>query len=47
MTGYECKISLESFQDFKVGDVLEAFTLEPVIRGLDNRQPEATLPLSA
>ncbi len=33
-TGFECGIGLEDFQDLKVGDLLEAFTMEEVARKL-------------
>jgi translation initiation factor IF-2 len=29
-SGYECGISLENFNDIKVGDVIEAFEMEEV-----------------
>lgn len=29
-TGFECGITLEKFRDYKVGDVLEAFTMEEI-----------------
>jgi translation initiation factor IF-2 len=29
-TGYECGIGVENFNDIKVGDILEAFTIEKV-----------------
>ena len=32
--GYECGISIENFNDIKVGDVIEAFTKESVVREL-------------
>ncbi|GMA59063.1 hypothetical protein GCM10025858_35660 [Alicyclobacillus sacchari] len=31
-TGFECGITLEKFNDIKVGDVIEAFTMEAVKR---------------
>lgn len=31
--GYECGISLEKFRDIKEGDIIEAFTMEPVQPG--------------
>jgi translation initiation factor IF-2 len=33
-TGYECGISIENFNDVKVGDVIEAFLKESVVREL-------------
>jgi translation initiation factor IF-2 len=45
--GYECGVGLESFQDIKVGDVLEAFELEQVTRRLEPKRQEAELRLSA
>jgi translation initiation factor IF-2 len=33
-SGYECGIGLENFQDLKVGDVIEAFEMEQVVRRL-------------
>ena len=33
-TGYECGIGLEKFNDFKEGDVFEAYTFEEVKREL-------------
>ncbi len=33
-SGYECGIGLENYQDVKVGDVVEAFELERVVRRL-------------
>ena len=32
--GYECGLSLEGFQDLKVGDVVEAYEVEEVARRL-------------
>ena len=32
--GYECGVSIENFNDIKVGDVIEAFTRETVVREL-------------
>lgn len=32
--GYECGISIENFNDIKVGDVIEAFTKESIVREL-------------
>jgi translation initiation factor IF-2 len=29
-TGYECGISLEKFSECKVGDILEAYTIEEI-----------------
>ena len=29
-TGFECGITLEKFRDYKVGDTLEAFTMEEI-----------------
>jgi len=33
-SGYECGLSLEGFQDVKVGDVVEAYEVEQVARRL-------------
>ena len=33
-SGYECGIGLENFQDVKVGDVIEAYEIEQVVRRL-------------
>ena len=33
-SGYECGIGLENFQDIKVGDVIEAYEMEQVVRRL-------------
>jgi translation initiation factor IF-2 len=33
-SGYECGIGLENFQDVKVGDVIEAYEMEQVVRRL-------------
>ena len=33
-SGYECGLSLESYQDVKVGDVVEAYDVEQVARRL-------------
>ena len=30
--GYECGLSLEGFQDIKIGDVIEAYERVPVVR---------------
>jgi translation initiation factor IF-2 len=30
MSGYECGVGLEKFNDIKVGDVLEAFIMEQI-----------------
>ena len=32
--GYECGIGLDNFQDLKVGDVIEAYEMEQVVRRL-------------
>jgi translation initiation factor IF-2 len=37
VTGYECGVGLENFQDIKAGDVLEAFEVEQVARRLEPR----------
>lgn len=37
VAGTECGVSLENFQDFKVGDVIEAYELEQVLRRLETR----------
>jgi len=34
LTGYECGIGIEKFNDVKVGDVIEAFTTEEVVATL-------------
>ncbi len=34
LSGYECGIGLENFQDTKVGDVIEAYETERVARRL-------------
>jgi translation initiation factor IF-2 len=34
-TGYECGLALDSYQDVKVGDVVEAFEVEQVARRLE------------
>jgi translation initiation factor IF-2 len=34
--GYECGVGLENFQDIKVGDVLEPYTVEEVARKLED-----------
>ena len=33
-SGYECGISLERFNDFKEGDIFEAYILEEIKRNL-------------
>jgi translation initiation factor IF-2 len=40
--GLECGIGVENFNDLKVGDVLESYTVEQVARTLDQsaRTPE-------
>lgn len=38
--GTECGISLENFQDVKVGDVIETYELEQVLRRLETRPQE-------
>jgi translation initiation factor IF-2 len=35
--GTECGVSLENFQDVKVGDVIEAYELEQILRRLETR----------
>jgi translation initiation factor IF-2 len=40
-SGYECGISLENFQDVKVGDVIEAYEIEEVARRLAPRSSQA------
>ncbi|MGH7960506.1 MAG: translation initiation factor IF-2, partial [Candidatus Binatia bacterium] len=37
VAGTECGVSLDNFQDFKVGDVIEAYELEQVLRRLETR----------
>jgi translation initiation factor IF-2 len=37
--GYECGLSLESYQDIKQGDVIEAYERIPVIRRITPAQP--------
>ena len=39
--GYECGIGMESFQDIKVGDVIEAYEMEQVARRLQPAQRSA------
>ena len=34
--GYECGLSIKNFNDIKVGDVVEAFTIEEVKRTLND-----------
>jgi translation initiation factor IF-2 len=38
--GYECGIGLESFNDVKPDDVIEAFEMEAVVRRLETPRPE-------
>ncbi len=38
--GYECGIGLDRFNDIKVGDVLEAFTMEEVARDISDLIPD-------
>ena len=33
--GYECGIAIENFNDIKVGDTIECFTVEEIKRQLD------------
>jgi translation initiation factor IF-2 len=33
-TGYECGLSLENFNDLKVGDILEFFVMKEIAREL-------------
>jgi len=33
--GYECGVGLENFQDVKVGDIIEPYTVEEVARKLE------------
>jgi translation initiation factor IF-2 len=41
VSGTECGVSLENFQDVKAGDVIEAYELEQILRRLEARpQPE-------
>jgi translation initiation factor IF-2 len=35
--GYECGVNLENFKDIQVGDVIEAYELEQVLRRLETR----------
>ncbi len=37
LSGTECGVSLENFQDVKVGDVIEAYELEQILRRLETR----------
>ena len=37
--GYECGLSLEAYQDVKVGDVIEAYDVEQVARRLTPQTP--------
>jgi len=40
VSGSECGVSLENFQDVRVGDVIEAYELEQVLRRLEARPQE-------
>jgi translation initiation factor IF-2 len=41
VSGAECGVNLENFQEMQVGDIIEAYELEQVLRRLENRpQPE-------
>jgi translation initiation factor IF-2 len=40
-SGYECGVGLDNFQDFKVGDMLEAYEIERVERRLGGGAPRA------
>jgi translation initiation factor IF-2 len=35
LTGYECGIKLENYNDIKVDDVIEAYTLEKITMTLE------------
>jgi len=41
-SGYECGMSLEAYQDVKVGDVIEAFEVEQVARRLSPSPSKAS-----
>jgi translation initiation factor IF-2 len=41
LSGYECGIGLEKFNDFKAGDIIEAYTQEKVKAYLDSSPKEA------
>lgn len=47
LTGYECGIGLENFQDIHPGDVIEAFELVQVLRRLAPREQHNETRLSA
>ena len=42
LSGYECGIGLENFNDLKPGDVVEDFEMEAVLRKLSTARPETT-----
>jgi len=42
LSGYECGIGLENFNDLKPGDVVEDFEMEAVLRKLATTRPETT-----
>jgi translation initiation factor IF-2 len=44
VTGYECGIALDNYQDFKAGDVIEAFEMERVARRLEPSGASAPAP---
>ena len=35
LSGYECGIGLDNYNDIKIGDVIEAYTVEQVAATLD------------
>jgi translation initiation factor IF-2 len=39
-TGYECGMSFENFQDFKVGDIVEAYVVEEIEKTIDFQAPK-------
>jgi translation initiation factor IF-2 len=41
-TGYECGIGLESYNDVKPGDVIEAFEMEAITRKLETPRTDGT-----
>jgi translation initiation factor IF-2 len=44
VTGYECGIALDNYQDVKTGDLIEAFELERVARRLESSGASAPAP---
>jgi len=41
LAGYECGIRIESFNDLKVGDILESYMLQQVSQSTDDRSKES------